>query len=355
MAPVNERYPRRSGVLIARELIPICRASASLWKVERRVVPSSTPESRRYLGRLVVKAVRRRFRDLPAELRTLLLPAPDVALARLVMGARTRATLERARGWSPAGPAWTVGRYVEIPGFGIHCLVDLLAAREEAEAEQDAASAGDAGALGALPLPLDPSRLDELSEFLKRRLPSPMPELGRAMVVEGLATRPPSSDELARCYRVSGQPAPFRLVRAQGAEIVAHGPALGVATAIINTASAFIAWWGLGNVESVTGRVGAVKASSPNTIVARRILGGLPKLAWLDDRREWFSFRGDSNRLTVLIRKVLGTVDRVARGELASMLFKGSAAAFQPPAAVIERYLAEVIGCRIEGEFVSLG
>jgi hypothetical protein len=340
--------------------MPLCRSSASLWKVGRMVLPESTLESRKYLAGLVVKTVRRRFLDLPAELLSVRLPAPEVALRELVVGTCTRNALGRARASKAADPvAWTVGRYTEIPTFGAQCLVDLLAAREEASADgwlrpRNGDSDGDdAGSVvGAPPLPIDLARLADISRFLERRLPLPQAELGRALVADGLASRPISPDELARWYEADGRPPPFRVVRRRGAEIVTAGPAQEIASSIISTAAAFISWWGLGNVQSVTERVGALKESRPDLGTARTVLGALPQLRWLDEAREWFSLRGESNRLTMVVRKVFSVVSRIARGELVSTLLKGQLPGQRPPERVVERYLVDIADCELRGDFV---
>jgi hypothetical protein len=271
----SHAYPRTPGVLIPEELVAVCSQDARLEKVQRHVTADSTPEAARLLGAEVVRVVQRRLRALPRRALDAALPRPERALRSLVLEDRTRKALERApTSDARDAQAWTVARYLGLRGFGARCLVDLLAACEEAR---------------------------------------------------------------------------------DGAEIVAAPAAPvvhGVAAAIIATATGFVSWWGLANINSLAERVRTLKATPIDAAAARRVLCGVPQLRWLDDDHEWFSLRGETTRFTLLVRKVFGVVGRIARRDLVATLLKGQPPALVPPARVVERYLTEVADCEVEGDHV---
>src|SRR6185369_11475023 len=161
----------------------------------RRAAAEGTQQARAVFGRLIVSAVRR-IRRLPAQLLGVELPAPAVALRSWPMEDRTRLRLERVEPSTAGGDVWTVARYLRIPGFGPRCLVDLLAAREEAAARAGADdSAPESGT--SVPSPIDPARIDELTDLLLRRAPLGAAQLGELLVAEQLAAAPVSPTELA--------------------------------------------------------------------------------------------------------------------------------------------------------------
>ena len=119
-------YPRPRGVLVPRALVEIYPEP-----------PGPTldhPDVRKHLGRDVVLHTSRALRSLKRDLLDLPMPHPTVALRSLALENRTRSVIDRLLPLLAKQPHWTVGRYLQIPSFGARCLVDLLAASEEANA-----------------------------------------------------------------------------------------------------------------------------------------------------------------------------------------------------------------------------
>lgn len=117
-------YPRPRGVLVPRALLGIYSEPPS---------PTLThPDVRKHVGRDVVSHTARALRSVGCDLLNLPMPHPTAALRSLAIENRTRSVIERLLPLIAKEPHWTVGRYLQIPSFGARCLVDLLAASEEA-------------------------------------------------------------------------------------------------------------------------------------------------------------------------------------------------------------------------------
>lgn len=118
-------YPRPHGVLVPRALVGIYPEP-----------PSPTldhPDVRKHVGRDVVMHAARALRSLRRDLLDLPMPHPTIALRSLTLENRTRSVIDRVLPLLAKEARWTVGRYLQIPSFGARCLVDLLAACEEAD------------------------------------------------------------------------------------------------------------------------------------------------------------------------------------------------------------------------------
>ncbi len=119
-------YPRPHGVLVPRALVEIYPEPPSPTLDHQDV--------RKHVGRDVVSHTSRAFRSLGRGLLDQPMPHPTVALRSLAIENRTRSVIDRFLPLLAKEPHWTVGRYLQIPSFGARCLVDLLAACEEANA-----------------------------------------------------------------------------------------------------------------------------------------------------------------------------------------------------------------------------
>lgn len=304
-------------------------------------------------ARTVVQRMARTTYALPRSLLDLRLPSPAVVLRAYVIDGRTRRVLERAAPLATA-TSWTLAQYLALPRFGPFCLVDLLAARAEATAAPPARSAGQQTRANLRKPPALAPRalpLDELSALLIRAMPMAGEQVARLLDHAGAA---PTVDELARAYRSAGRTVPFRVIRHAGCEMVVAPSVRNVACIVLVAATQFISWWGLTTVQQIVTRAQLRAASSISAAFVGRVLASFPRVVWLDQGREWFSFRDSSSALLRTIRDAFAVDDRVALPSLGKGLVREKALLAKLPQGVWERYLSAVAGCTIEGLWVRL-
>ncbi|HVR62699.1 MAG TPA: hypothetical protein VMU50_12420, partial [Polyangia bacterium] len=247
------------------------------------------------------------------------------------------------------------------PKFGAHCLVDLLAAREEAErgADRDRSLAPPGLGLmarGVRREPLfDTRRVDDISALLVRRAPFPGADAGRLLVEAGLSGRALSLREIAAGYRSLMLPLPIRIARHGGVDVAVPAGTVGVATTVIATAVRFVADWGLATVESISDRVRALRTTSVAREIAARVVVALPSFLWIDEANGWFTLRGVRSRLATTVRQVFAVATRIRFDDLARALTKRKTRlpALPPPA--LDNYLRAVCDCEIVDGWVHAG
>ena len=325
-----QRYPRAGGVVIPPELMRFCDG-----------IGVSANEAAG-AARAVVQRMARVTYALPRSLRELRLPSPAIVLQAYLLDERTRRVLERAAPETRA-KRWTVAEYLALPRFGPFCLVDLLAARAE--------SGPTAGRRGAPAPPPCALPLDEVSALLMRAMPLGGDQVGPLLDHEGTGA---TVRELARAYRSAGRTVPFRVIRHGGCEVVVAPSVRNAARTVLVAATQFISWWGLTTVQQIVTRAQLRATTSVSAAFVARMLASLPQVVWLDQGREWFSFRGNSSALLRAIRDALGAVERVELPSLGRALAGERALLAKLPAGVWERYLSLVAGCAIDGVWVRL-
>jgi len=360
-------YPRRGGVVVPPELARFCqgvvtppRTIAGNDAIRNVAEDAAADDLARIAARAVVQRMARAAYALPRPLLELRLPSPSLVLQTYVLDDRTRRVLERAAPMTRT-KTWTLAAYLELPRFGPFCLVDLLAARTEAasglgarRSNRDALTARrktpaanqEAGAR-AMPL-------DELSSLLMRAMPLGGDQIAKLLGPEDSSLSSPTVRELARAYRSAGRTVPFRVIRHGGCEVVVAPSVRNVARMVLVAATQFISWWGLTTVQQIVTRTQLRAASSVSAAFAGRVLASFPKIVWLDQSKEWFSFRGNGSALLRAIRKAFAATERVELPSLGKALRKEKALLAKLPVGVWERYLSAIAGCTIDGGWVRL-
>jgi len=356
-----QSYPRPGGIVVPPELARFCQGVVTPPRaVGKNVSADLAAEDLALIAaRAVVQRMARAAYALPRPLLELRLPSPSLVLQTYVLDDRTRRVLERAAPMTKT-KTWTLAAYLELPRFGPFCLVDLLAARSEAalglgvrrNGREALAARGkappegeDAGGARALPL-------DELSSLLMRAMPLGGDQIAKLLGREGSSLSAPTVRELARAYRSAGRTVPFRVIRHGGCEVVVAPSVRNVARMVLVAATQFISWWGLTTVQQIVTRTQLRAASSVSAAFAGRVLASFPKIVWLDQSKEWFSFRGNSSSLLRAVRKAFAAAERVELPSLGKALTKEKALLAKLPAGVWERYLSAIAGYSIDGIWV---
>ncbi|HXI55251.1 MAG TPA: hypothetical protein VNO55_04295, partial [Polyangia bacterium] len=198
------------------------------------------------------------------------------------------------------------------------------------------------------PSPL--ARLDAISTLLRSAMPVSASQLNRLLLEQGLTRKPVSVVALLSEYARAELTPPFRILRAQGVEILVSPGSVDLSARIVSTTAHCIADWGLTSIEVVADRVRAAEGSLASEDRVRRLLMALPRLRWLDEGADWFSFTGERSRLRRAVRKILAVADRVLFADLRSALAKGRSYLLHAPLRALERYLSDLADCEVDGD-----
>jgi len=338
VAPTN--YPRASGVLVPSSLLHAgCPVTENAQDADGRARVAAE----------VVAWVRRSFRRLPAELLDTELAEPEVILKSWIIGQRTRGSVERILSFSSGRSTRTVRDYLRAERLGFFGLVDLLAAREEESArvshprdqspcEEPPQAARSSGSSG---------RLEDLSAFIRERLPLRAADLAQALATSDVVLASPTLDDIVRAYRERHLPVPFRVFRRGGAVVLVDPESISSAETLLTSAAHIVFQRGLSTLRAVVERLGALTTAPIEMKAASRILAAIPRLRWLDERAGWFSFADYSTRLAVAVRKVFAATKRVMLRELKRALAKQVELLATVPARTMEAYLVQIVGCEI--------
>ncbi|HEX4406451.1 MAG TPA: hypothetical protein VH560_16545 [Polyangia bacterium] len=278
--------------------------------------------------------VRAAMGRLPEPLLDLTLPDPRSMFRSWSLGARTRGAVAQLGGAAPV-------RVREILGaarLGPAALVDLLAAREENQADDNDGVAfphllTELAALIADRLPLRPEQLSELAA---------LPEDAR------------EASAVVRLFQSWNAPVPFRHVRRGGADILVAPTSFASADALVSAALQTIQRAGLCRVSAVVERVRSFAATELDARAAARVLATLPCFRWLDEPTGWFSLVGTTSLVASAIGKMLFVADAVSLGDLSRGLAKFGKG-LVPPLPILKRYLGDVLGCDVEDGCVRRG
>jgi hypothetical protein len=311
-------YPRLSGVLVPASL-----------KQAGCMIDGSVPTAGRGQTALEVVAwLRRTQRRLPSTLLDSALPTPDIILKSWMIGSRTRGSLERILSTPTAAKMQRVRDYLDAERLGVHGVVDLLAAREEA----------------AL---VPASRLDVLSATISGLLPLRPSELADALAASGLADERLTFDDVVRLHRQEKVSVPFRVVRRGGATVLVATESLGAAETLLADAAHYVFNWGVCTVRALLDRLQALTGVSIEMRAATRILTAIPRFRWLDEAAGCFSFAEYGTRLGLAVRKVFTVAEKVRLEDLTRALGNAVERLATVPRRAISTYLSEVLGCEI--------
>jgi hypothetical protein len=316
-------YPRVSGVLVP----------ASLRQAGCMIDGSVPPAGRARAAVEVVAWLRRTQRRLPSALLDSALPTPDIILKSWMIGSRTRGSLERILSTPTAAKMQRVRDYLDAERLGVHGLVDLLAAREEA----------------AL---VPASRLDALSATIRGLLPLRPSELADALAAAGLADERLTFDDVVRLHREEKVSVPFRIVRRGGATVLVATESLGAAETLLADAAHYVFNWGVCTVRALLDRLQALTGLSIELRAATRILTAIPRFRWLDEAAGCFSFAEYGTRLGLAVRKVFTVAEKVRLEDLTRALGNAVELLATVPRRAIATYLSDVVGCEIRDDWV---
>jgi len=284
-----------------------------------------------------------RFSALPEDVLRAELPSPSVILATWTVGSPTRLMLARTAPRS-GEHRWCVADLQGTPGFTPQTLLDLLAAREEQPWQMVKEE------------PRPTTSLDALTAELERRMPCRAEELAEVLSAAGFTrTGGSAADEIARLYGDAQRPVPFRAIRRFGARLIIAPGDSSATLALIVEAAHFVSRAGLASVSAVVERVRSLRTQTVTSESAVRVLSLLPSFRWLSRESGWFSFAGALGRLSTALRKIFSITRAAPLEDLCLALAKGEQAFEQAPREVLQAYVSEILGCRVERGLVHAG
>lgn len=286
------------------------------------------------------------LRRPPAEFLMRSAPSPAEILRDIPLPPKVRSSLERAVLHESMDGAWTVGRLLAIPGFGLRTLHDAVST---AVTIRHAAMHPE-GAPSVLE--------DELAPLLVARPRlwprPPTPLLERAIGVIGIVA--PASErrileelrrqgltrgdvtlaQIERASRFVEAPIPYAILRRGDLCLVVPGPDLSTTQRFYGLAVRSVVSWGLANLMNLAEQAGAPRLEFLRTVVASR-----PSFRWLDKQGAWFWFESEDSRLVRAIERTL-QAGSMALEQLAQVVFDRRPREFVPPLQVLEELCRQV-------------
>jgi hypothetical protein len=108
-----------------------------------------------------------------------------------------------------------------------------------------------------------------------------------------------------------------------------------IGVAVERVAVRFVKTWGFSTVGTVAGHFRLpTRATASRSLLARRVLAGLPDVAWLDPTREWFTLLDRASAMRSAVEKIVSTAGVVDLAELELALGKRHSFGAAPPRVV---------------------
>jgi hypothetical protein len=299
-------------------------------------------------------------RSAPAEILRLPSPSPEEILSTLPVKPRTYNSLRRYVAGRTSDGAWSFGRLLQIPGFGMRALVDVLEALD---------------ARNVLPRPPENGGHryleDELAELLaarpNRRPQLPTPLLHRALTAvaarlpaseaqvmhrlqqAGLSREPVDLGRIERAARFTDAPVAFAVLRRDGLTLAVQPERMRLAALAYALAVRQVVSFGLALLRRI-----AFLARTDDLGFVRAVLTAKQNFEWLERRVGWFWFGNQSSQLVRTVESILAVAGPVPIKELAHVLFRRWAPDNAPSARTLRALCVQIPSLRVEGNMVSL-
>jgi hypothetical protein len=299
-------------------------------------------------------------RSAPAEILRLPSPSPEEILSTLPVKPRTYNSLRRYVAGRTNDGAWSFGRLLQIPGFGMRALADVLEALD---------------ARNGLPRPVENGGHrfldDELGELLaarpNRRPQLPTPFLHRALTAvasrlpasevqvmhrlqqAGLSRQPVDLGRIERAARFTDAPVAFAVLRREGLTLAVQPERLRLAALAYALAVRQVVSFGLALLR----RIGFL-ARTDDLGFVRAVLTSKQNFEWLEKRVGWFWFGNQSSQLVRTVESILTVAGPVPIKELAHVLFRRWAPDNAPSGRTLRALCVQIPSLRVDGNMVSL-
>ncbi len=205
-------------------------------------------------------------------------PSPTQIIGRMPIRPRTHNVLRRFLDTGSPRGRWTYGRLLQIPGFGLYGVVDVLSCQSR---PQYASATSDSRGRTS---PLD-NVLKRAIGLIADRLPASEGQIRHWLNKAGLTGPAAELRHIERAARYLEDRLPFAVLRRDGLALAVEVSELALATCIHTFAVRTILSLGLASA-----RVIAFRAGTSDAHLVRTVLGAKRGFDWLDTARDWFWF-----------------------------------------------------------------
>jgi len=283
-------------------------------------------------------------------------PSPGELLARVRLGRRTENALMRARAAHASGEPWTFGRLLDVRGFGVAALVEVLEGLAAQTVAEDPAGAGTLDeelarlpAAGAQALVSSTPLLERALAAIAADLPGSEREVLARLAAQGLVDRPVDLAMIERAARFYARPMRFTVLRRQGLVVAVPMEKMAVSQRAYYMASRGLVTWGLISIADICSRL-----EGESVEFVTRLFAAHRSFQWLDRRGGWFWFGNLRSPLVRTIERALAVAGRVRLAELSRALFRRRAPRRVPPLRALGELCRNVPQLRVEGQTVQL-
>ena len=283
-------------------------------------------------------------------------PSPADLLARVRLGRRTMNALMRAAADHPSSEPWTYGRLLDVRGFGVAALVEVLeglAAQPVVEEPGGPRNVDDElarlPAAAAQALALSTPLLERVLAAIAADLPGSEREVLARLEAQGLLDGPVDLALIERAARSYARPMPFAVLRREGLVVVVPTEKMAPSMRAYYMASRGIVTWGLISIADIHSRLG-----SESVEFVTRLFAAHRSFQWLDEPGGWFWFGNVRSPLVRTIERALAVAGRARLAELWRALFRRRAPGRVPSLRALEGLCRHVPWLRVERQVVHL-
>jgi hypothetical protein len=192
----------------------------------------------------------------------------------------------------------------------------------------------------------------EVMDVVEQKVPCSVDDIEQALLDMELTATKFDATGIGSLFVFDNESPPFEIVELEGGAKLLTPVGTGELIGIINSkAGKLVSRWGVTTVSEVCSQID----TSLSRDLVRKILGGLPDIAWLDEKQNWFTLvAAKRNRLLNLVAKVLAVAPGINLAELRRAISRSHRMkGFAPPQTVLARFCNVQDGLSLDEDRVT--